>query len=384
MPYKKKGTDNWYITWTEGGRQRSRSSRTTDHAEARRLENKLRGTAHTRAPAVIAGSPTVDTILGEYLKAVPSERAAWAIKSLLAHWAGRPIDEITPEVYYQYIADRGVSQGTIAREMGTLRAALRHCRIKLGWEIPNVTEGRMPQEPRHRIRWLTRDEAQRLLDAVSNRVPYLRDFIELGLHTGLRKGELLGLTWDRVDIEGRAILFEPQHHKNSTYAAVPINDTAAAVFAQRKALADAHPNKPTHVLFRAVGGKPIGNIKKGFAAAAQRAGLTDLTPHDLRHTCASWLVQAGVELAVVKDILRHADFKTTLRYAHLAPKNLRDGVGKLDQVRQYGSTSGRFVEPSTDWAGVAGTAVTAVVGGEFGAKKDQQSPFGPFRLFVSD
>ncbi len=68
----------------------------------------------------------------------------------------------------------------------------------------------------------------------------------------------------------------------------------------------------------------------GFAAACKRAGIDDFTPHDMRHTCASWLVQLGVPLVHVMELMRHSDITTTMRYAHLAPENSREAVELLD------------------------------------------------------
>lgn len=79
-------------------------------------------------------------------------------------------------------------------------------------------------------------------------------------------------------------------------------------------------------------GQRIVSIKKGFAAAVQRADLPHCTPHDLRRTCASWLVQACTPIQEVARLLRHADIQTTLEvYAHLMPDQLRETVATLDR-----------------------------------------------------
>jgi site-specific recombinase XerD len=76
----------------------------------------------------------------------------------------------------------------------------------------------------------------------------------------------------------------------------------------------------------------IGSVKKGFAGACKRAGISDYVPHDLRHTFASWLVQKGVSLYEVRDILGHSSIKLTERYAHLAPENLVGAISKLGSL----------------------------------------------------
>ena len=344
MPYRKAGTKNWYITWSENGVPRTRSSRTTDYAEARRIEQQHRGQARTTLVSSLESTPTIGEVLAEYLSDKPSTRAAYATIKLVEGFGEQTeIAALSPAVITAYSRSRDVKPSTLARELGVLRAAIRHCRQRLGWDIPVVTDGQMPREPRGRIRWITYEESDRLINAVSNRAAhYLRDYIILSLHTGLRKGELLSLTWGRIDEVNRVIHFEPHHHKSDTYAAVPLNQTAWDVLEKRRTL-----KQGPYVLMRK-SGKAIGDIKKGFRAACEAAGIENFTPHDLRHTCASWLVQSGVPLEIAKEILRHADIATTMRYAHFAPKNLADSVGVLDCRKTAGvqctirANSGQF------------------------------------------
>jgi integrase len=84
-------------------------------------------------------------------------------------------------------------------------------------------------------------------------------------------------------------------------------------------------------------GRRIGSIKRSFRTACQRAGIDDFHPHDLRHTCAAWLVQAGRPLTEIRDLLRHSTIEMTEKYAHLAPENVRAAV---DTIRGKVSRSG--------------------------------------------
>jgi hypothetical protein len=90
----------------------------------------------------------------------------------------------------------------------------------------------------------------------------------------------------------------------------------------------AHPGKPLGFAHR--NGQRIQDVKRAFASACQRAGITDFRIHDLRHTCAAWLVSADVSLAEVRDLLGHTTIKMTERYAHLAPENVRVAVSVLE------------------------------------------------------
>ena len=79
-------------------------------------------------------------------------------------------------------------------------------------------------------------------------------------------------------------------------------------------------------------GERIQSIKRSFATTCQLAGIKNFRPHDLRYTCAVWLVQSGVDLARVRDLLRHKSVRMTERYAHLAPHNVRSAVVALDEM----------------------------------------------------
>jgi integrase len=83
-------------------------------------------------------------------------------------------------------------------------------------------------------------------------------------------------------------------------------------------------------------GQRIASVRRSFETACRRASLVDFYIHDLRHTCAAWLVNAGVPLPEVRDLLGHASVMMTERYAHLAPENIRAAVKKLDAVLRFG------------------------------------------------
>jgi integrase len=78
-------------------------------------------------------------------------------------------------------------------------------------------------------------------------------------------------------------------------------------------------------------GRKVGNIKKGFAGAAARAGLTDIVPHDLRHTAAVWMAEAGTSMSEIAQVLGHSDERITFRvYARYSPEYLRRAMSALE------------------------------------------------------
>ena len=144
---------------------------------------------------------------------------------------------------------------------------------------------------------------------------------------------MLKLSWDRVDLTANVLRLEGRDTKNGKRRAVPLNEEARRALENRGRFRAEHCPDSAWV-FSHRKGKRILNVHYGFKAACRRAKLTrTLRVHDLRHTCASWLVQAGVPLLEVSKLLGHSTIEMTERYAHLAPENLKAAVGVLDRLR---------------------------------------------------
>lgn len=226
-----------------------------------------------------------------------------------------------------------MSDGTIKREVGTLSAAFNHAIKKHHWRIKNpCIKAEASKEPKGRVRWFTHEEAKTLLQVSGNPVdrkgksltsqyksPVLRDFIELALNTGCRKGELLNLKWGDIDFTTRLIRLE--NTKSGEWQTVPINEEARQVLVRRMRLRDeVCPDAPwvffhlTPALNTKIGDR-VKDVRKAFSTACRRAGIKDIHIHDLRHTFASWLVMNGTLLFEVSQLLRHASIQMTERYA---------------------------------------------------------------------
>jgi len=213
-----------------------------------------------------------------------------------------------------------LSAASINRPLATLRALLRMAHEE--WEaLDKLPKIKLEREPEGRARWLTVEEATRLLDACrESRNPALVDLVEFSLFTGLRQAEALGLDWNRVDRSRGVILLEIT--KSGRRREVPLNDGADAVLVRRGP-------KEEGLVF---GARSFDHFRSAWERALTRAKLMDFRFHDLRHTYASWLVQKRVTLLEVKDLLGHASLAMTKRYSHLAPEHLRQAAASLDGV----------------------------------------------------
>jgi len=228
--------------------------------------------------------------------------------------------------------ERTLTTSTVNRHLSVLRCLLRLAK-KWGYvrEVPQIEMGK---EPEGRLRYLEKDEAIRLLDACreSKKNPYLHSIVTVALYTGMRKGEVFGLTWDRLDFSRGAILLE--HTKSGKRREVPMSQAVHNVLSDLRKQQERVGEAPEGLVFRRANGARWGEINTAFSVALTKAGISNLRFHDLRHTFASWLIMDGATLVEVKELLGHHDITMTLRYAHLAPGRLREAVGRMDRLME--------------------------------------------------
>ena len=171
-----------------------------------------------------------------------------------------------------------------------------------------------------RLRYLSEEEAQRL---INNCEGYLKAIVITALNTGMRKGEILGLTWDRVDLKNRIILLDKT--KNGERREIPVNDT---LFQALSGLT--RHIKTDYVFYNMETLKLYYDIKRSWSTALKKSHILDFRFHDLRHTFASRLVMSGIDLTTVKELLGHKSITMTLRYSHLASSHIQNAVKVLD------------------------------------------------------
>ncbi|TCT21173.1 tyrosine-type recombinase/integrase [Thiobaca trueperi] len=339
--YRRPDSPNWWASYTDASGQRVRcSTGATDRQEADALLAKWKLEAHREKQWGEQPSRTFDELMIGYLKASEADkrpsgfqRDKEIVRNLRQHFGGLELTALTPALVRRYVDQRRVqvTNGTVNRELCVLSSAINYARREWEWDIPNPVPGRKLRTPEGRIRWITREESKRLLDEASRepQAPHLVDFIRLAINTGCRKGELLGLEWKRIDLRAGLIHLEADHTKTLKRRSVPINADAREAILSRAQFRMRHcPASPW--VFCHEDGSRVLDVKRSFTTARKRAGIEDFRVHDLRHTCAAWLVSAGVPLTAVRDLLGHTTVKMTERYAHLAPENVRAAVALLE------------------------------------------------------
>jgi integrase len=156
---------------------------------------------------------------------------------------------------------------------------------------------------------------------------HIRPLVLVALNTGLRRGELLGLTWDSVNLSAKLLTVAAATAKSGHTRRVPLNTEALSTLTawyERRG-----KPKVEAVVFPGYDGERMTRIDTGWGTLMKTAGLKNFRLHDCRHHFASRLVQAGVDLYTVKELLGHSEIAMTEKYSHLAPDNLRLAVEKV-------------------------------------------------------
>ena len=210
-----------------------------------------------------------DQLVLAYLQARVGAKSAVRDRNAAQHlfpvFTERLLSDIRPADIRQYLTARraaGAAASTVNKEIGLLARAIHYANREWGYSLYNPVQGCKQREPEGRVRWLTHAQAASLVAAAGRlgpRAAHLPDLITLALHTGMRKGELLGLEWQRVDFENGLIYLEGQHTKSNKRRSIPINQPARAALTSRRAAGN--------------GALVFGGVKDGVLPASLRDAL---------------------------------------------------------------------------------------------------------------
>ncbi|MHB1927661.1 MAG: tyrosine-type recombinase/integrase [Leptospirillum sp.] len=327
------GSGIWWVRYmVEGKEVRRKIGRKTD-AKAFYMRTKaqiLEGRYEPERPRAI----TLGVWLGEYIQTVTSVSLG-AQKGYAAFWTGRLGDRALGSIKANELEriqaslkeDGRLTQSTINRYYAFLKHSL-NVAIRDGLIKDNpVTKVQFFKEVTGRTVFLTETDEAKLKEVFP---PEYWPFAEFAIHTGLRQSEQFNLRWENIDL-GSRVLTIPLSKSGETRH-VQLNQKAVSILKELKNRqviltpwvfpSPVNPTKPRD-----------GNsfYKRVFIPAVEKAGLSGVVWHTLRHTFCSRLVQAGIPLTTVQKLAGHKDHSTTLIYAHLSPGHLHDAVGILDK-----------------------------------------------------
>jgi integrase len=287
------------------------------------------------------------------------------VRRLLKAFGGCAVSDIQAgdvERLKQELSEAGSAPATVNHYLKCLKAMFYRA-IRAGKAEHNPVRGvKLLKENNARVRCLSEVEEARLYDALPD---YLKPFLTVALHTGMRWGELAHLTWDDVDFYTGTL--HVRQSKSGEGRRVPMNsivrDTLHALRRERVQAARSQAEGEREILSPLVFCSPRGhflsNFKRDWYPALRRAEIPDFRWHDTRHTAASRLVMAGVELYTVKEILGHETLQMTARYSHLSPGHQREALERLAarQMVSAGPIQGPTGTASSTGEMVGGAAV---------------------------
>jgi integrase len=293
------------------------------------------------------------------------------LKRCFGGWYLWKLSEITTELVEDWKVDRfreGCTSSTVLRDIATLSAVLTRA-VKMGKlddnPVRRVDKPKIDRRPQ--VRHLDTDEEARLRRALIHRdqkaqkmrksanlwrrkrrkeelatLSYFADHLTpavlISINTGLRRGELPALTWADVNVHERNLTVRSHSAKTGDTRHVPLNDEALETL-KRWRKQNLHHERVFPI---------TTSFKTAWAALLEEAQIaTRFRWHDLRHHFASRLVQAGVPLNTVRELLRHGSMAMTIRYAHLAPDQKREAVDKLTRVLTTPHANKQDPQPAT-------------------------------------
>jgi integrase len=323
----------WWIRYTGcDGKMRYESSKSKNFKEAGRLLIQ-------RKSEVIDGNDTVKINVNYTFRNLASHYSDWAIrqksfktkegfiKQLVLVFGNCPLKKISPLFIEQWQTKRLAinKPATVNR----LLATLKHMFTKaVEWDmiseetLQKIRRVKLLPENNKRLRFLAIEDCQTLINCCP---PHLKPIVKVALHTGMRKSEILNLRWEQVDLVHRFILLNMT--KNGERREIPIDSTLWKMLNEMP-----HSVESIYVFTDLKTGEPYKSVKKSFGTALRKANIYGFRFHDLRHTFASHLVMAGVDITTVKELLGHKSLTMTLRYAHLAPSHKVKALEVLDKA----------------------------------------------------
>lgn len=327
------GRDRWSIDYRDRGkriREVVKDAQTRGEALVA-LQSRVAESFNGRFNPIRKAEPMrfsrlAEIYLEDYAKA---NKKSWicdsyALKAhLVPYFGGSRLEEITPHMIEQYRNERlrSVRKSSTNRETALLKVMFN---LAIDWgyasENPVLKVRQFSEKGNVKERVLSEEEETRLLAAAA---PHLKPILLVLLNTGARRNEILMLKWSAVDLRQRTIRLT--RLKSGQNPIVPLNERAAEVLASLRA-------KTTgEYVFPGPKGERLTTIRTAFKNACRRAEISGLRLHDLRHTFASRLVRARVDIITVQSLLGHVSVTTTQRYTHTHEDQRRAAVAALEK-----------------------------------------------------
>ncbi len=292
--------------------------------------------------------PIFNEFANEYLthgKEVIKKRSWWrdiyGLKHFILLFGDRRLSEITPKDVddYKKIRLKDVAPSTVNRELQCARSLFNLAkRWKKFFGDNPVSVAKLIPVNNQKERILTMKEEERLL-GLSN--PYLKPILITALNTGMRKNEILTLRWTNIDLDTKIMTLEHTNTKTKRTRRIPINSVLRKLLLEQRLKSGGN-----EYIFLSPTGNPYkrhDSIKGSYERLCKKAGISGLRFHDLRHTAATRMIEAGASIVAVSKILGHSDIKMTMRYTH-PDTSLKEAVELLTKSNISESVTDKFTD----------------------------------------
>jgi integrase len=319
--YKRRGSPHYWCRFTLGGRRIQQSTGTADNKAAEEYEHRLNGRIW-RETRLGERSGTWGQAVKRWVEENPSKRASTRHRDKeITDWFGQimqrlPMSGINSDVIEsarKKLLEGGRAPATVNRYLAVLRAVLRAA-VGWGW-IQNAPIIKLAKLKDAEPRFITREQFATLLTFLP---PHMIPVAKFAVLTGLRTANIRDLVWGRVSANFDHVWIPSISAKGRRAIGIALSEDAAAVLRG----IDRIPGQDRVFLYE---GKPLMQSfgKRTWRKACKKAGLVGFRFHDLRHTWASWLMQAGVPAYAIQSLGGWASPKMVERYAHLSPDHLK-------------------------------------------------------------
>jgi integrase len=329
------GSDIWWIHWSDAEGKRHREKVGKKRAAEKLLQLRRAAVMEGRKlPTIGRGKVTFNSLCDDAIahsKATNGEKQTYEletrIKVLRNEFGTRPADSIKKNDVVAWLTEQSEKRSWKPASLNRWQATFSLI-FRVGIENDRIHTNpaakiRRKTEDNGRVRFLSEAEETKLLDTIQRLYPQFRPHVLLALHTGMRMSEQYSLDWNQVDLDRRQIHLG--RTKNGHPRHIPLNDVAVEALNTLGPVASG----PVFPSSRVAEGGSLQGSRGWFPDAVDQAGLQDFTWHCLRHTFASRLVMAGVDIRTVAELLGHRTLQMVMRYSHLAPEHQADAVNRL-------------------------------------------------------
>ncbi len=322
--YQRTPDGPWWIRGSVRGRRVYESTRTGDKARAEEIRIKREAEELERS---IHGDGLSRTFAEAFISYVSAGGSPQHLDRIIKLIGRRKVATIGEADFVEIAAKHftGKSPATINRQLYTPTLAVLHHAARLGWCNRPIV-GR-PTQPKGRVRWITPEEAARLIEAAA---PHLKPLVIFLLATGARLSEALYLDWHEVDLTRAHVTF--LETKNGEDRGIHLHTRAVVALANL-------PHR-TGAVFRTARNRPYerrdgggGQVKTAWAGMCRRASVRDFTPHDCRHTWATWHYAENRDLLALMQLGGWKSTAMVERYAHVNTAQFAPSIEKMWKVQ---------------------------------------------------